>query len=89
MDEKDKDMVKNGDQEEENSYKDIINDITCKEDLIPFFEGSDRSVNKIYFSEVNKYFYDEIFFCEKYDKNVLNIEEIVLQKYEYFTNVEH
>jgi hypothetical protein len=74
MDEKNKDTIKNGDQEKEkNSHKEIINSITCKEDLTSFFEGSDHSVNKVYFSEVNKYFCD-VFSMKKIKENILNIK---------------
>ncbi|XP_012222091.1 ribonuclease H2 subunit A [Linepithema humile] len=56
----DEDTISNGDQEEQkNSYKEIINDITCKEDLTSFFKESDHSVNKVYFSKVPQICKDE------------------------------
>lgn len=41
---------------EENSRKESTKEIICKEDLTPFFGRRDHSVNKVYFSEVNKTF---------------------------------
>lgn len=39
---------------EEIPREETVNVITCKEDLNPFFEQSDHSINKVHFSEVNK-----------------------------------
>lgn len=39
---------------EENPREETVNVIACKKDLKPFFEQSDRSINKVHFSEVNK-----------------------------------
>lgn len=55
MDKRDENKTEEGNKEkEEDSHEETINVITCKEDLNPFFEQSDHSINKVHFSEVNK-----------------------------------
>lgn len=54
MDKRDENGTEESNQErEENPREETINVITCK-DLNPFFEQTDRSINKVHFSEVNK-----------------------------------
>lgn len=55
MDKRDENGTEESDQEqEEDSQKETINVITCREHLSPFFEQSDHSINKVHFSKVNK-----------------------------------
>ncbi|EZA55871.1 hypothetical protein DMN91_010726 [Ooceraea biroi] len=60
MNEKDKtEMEADSQVEEEGLRKEEIKKIIRKEDLTPFFEQSDHSVNKVYFSEVPEVCKDE------------------------------
>lgn len=56
MNEKNENSMKNGNREENKDLcEEAINGIACREDLHPFFERSDRSINKVHFSAVNTF----------------------------------
>lgn len=56
MDKKDENETEENNQgREEISREETVNVITCKENLNPFFEQSNCSINKVHFSEVNSF----------------------------------
>ncbi|XP_011638541.1 ribonuclease H2 subunit A [Pogonomyrmex barbatus] len=60
MSEKDESATKNSDRENEKDLcRGAINGIVCREDLHPFFEQSDHSINKVHFSKVPQICKDE------------------------------
>lgn len=46
-------------EEEKDLRREEITEIVRKEDLTPFFQQSDHSVNKVYFSQVNEDHFDD------------------------------
>lgn len=55
MNETEEDATENVDQaKEEESCKEAVNEVICKEDLTSLFEQSDHNVNKVYFSAVSE-----------------------------------
>lgn len=62
MNEKNENMIENDNGEgKKDLCKELINGITCREDLYQFFEHNDHSINRIHFSKVN-FFYNRNFF---------------------------